>query len=155
MKFRVLAHAYGWILLMAALLLLKTVAPDFPLTRNFSLVFTVGLSTALLIGVFVRNEKYLINISMDGEDVTLTYLTIFLRRKQRVVLMNSITKINLKKKIFLMRFFDSITISTRWDDVGFHIISFEAKKAVEHFAITYSLNKSKVAANGAKDVVTT
>ena len=143
MKFKVLAYTFSVPLIWAALLFLKDIIPDFVLSRSFSSGVLCGLIAGSLIGRFFIDSKYLTDLSVDDENVMLTYLTPLARQHHMTIRLSTLTDIKLKKKIFLIRDFSSIRFFSRDNQIKCYLLNPDTKQAVEQLALTFQTNSSQ------------
>lgn len=138
MKFKVLAYTFSVPLLWATLLLLQLVLPDFGLSRSFSTAVLFGLLIGSLIGRFFIDSKYLTDLVVDDEKISIIYLTPFARQRHLIIRHSTLTDIKLKKKIFLVRDFGSIKFFSKDNQIKFYFLNSNTKQSSEQLAQAYS-----------------
>ena len=121
MKLKVLAYTFSVPLLWATMLLLQIIVPDFGVSRSFSSAVLIGLLIGSLVGRFFLDSKYLTDLLVDDEKITLTYLTPLARKRQIIIRFLTLTDIKLKKRIFLIRDFGSIKFFSKDNKITFYL----------------------------------
>jgi len=145
MKIKVLAYSFSIPLLWATILLLRIIGPDFGISRSFSYAVLFGLLIGSLISLFYIDRKYLIDLLVDDEKITLTYLTPLARKRQILICFSTLTDIKLTKRIFLIRDFASIILISKDNQTTFYLLNINNRKAVEQLtqSITERLSQSR------------
>jgi hypothetical protein len=82
MKFKVLAYTFSIPLLWVILLGLNDIAPGIGISRSLSTAVIIGLLIGSLIGRFLIESKYLTDIIVDGEKLSLSYLKPMARQRK-------------------------------------------------------------------------
>lgn len=138
MRLKVLAYTFSVPLIWATILLLQIIVPDFGASRSFSSAVLVGLLFSTLIGRFCLDSKYLTDLLVDDEKITLVYLTSLARKRQITIRFSTLTDIKLKKRIFLIRDFGSINFFSKDNQITFYLLNNDSRPAAEQLTQSFS-----------------
>jgi hypothetical protein len=138
MKLKVLAYTFSVPLLWATILLLQIIVPDFGVSRSVSSAVLVGLLIGSLIGRFFLDSKYLTDLLIEDERITLTYLTPLARKRQITIRFLTLADIKMKKRIFLIRDFGSIKLFSKDNQITFYLLSSDSKQAAEQLTQSFT-----------------
>ena len=131
MRFKILVYTFSVPLVWLTLLLIKYYAPHLAISQFFS----SGVLTGLLIGSFLvrllLHSKYLIGLTIDKNAIELTYLTSFGSQRQTTLLLDTLTEIKVKKKLFLIRDFGLLKLSQIDNENTFSIYNGNLNQTIE------------------------
>lgn len=147
MKYKVLAYTFLIPLLWLTILLLRFTVPGFEIPRLFSPAILIGLFIGSFAARFFLNSKYLTSLLINDKKLLLTYLTPLARQYEVTIHLSTITNITVRKKIFLVRDFSSITFFSKDNKIKFHLLNSDVKQAAEQLLQTSFTNESPPAAS--------
>ena len=138
MKFKILLLTFSVSLAWLALLAVKHYAPTLPISRFFSSGVLIGLFIGSFLGRLFVNRKYLTDLTIENEIVTLTYLTSFAQQKQTSISLDSLIDIKVQKKLLLIRDFDLLRFSQKGNQSTFLIYNRSIRQTIERLIQSFS-----------------
>jgi hypothetical protein len=131
MRFKILAYTFSVPLIWLTLLLVKYYAPNLPISQFFSLGWLIGLLIGSFLGRMLFHSKYLTGLTIDKNDIELTYLTSFGSQRQIILSLDTITEVKVKKKTFYFGDFDSFKLSQHETHISFSIYNANLNQMIE------------------------
>jgi hypothetical protein len=129
MKLKVIAYTFSVPLVWLTLLLLHTIFPDLGISRILSIGVLIGLFIGSLIGRLFLVSKYLTELLVNNEVVSLTYLTPLGRQRQLAISLDEVKEMKMEKKSFLVRDFPSLIILSIDNKSKFYLLNNDVKQA--------------------------
>jgi hypothetical protein len=143
MRFKVVLYTLFVPLVWLTLIVIKYRVPTLLVTQYFPSGILIGLFTGTLLGRLLLgyHKKYLTGLTIDNNEIKLTYLTSFGLQRQTKILLDTLTDIKIKKRDFLNRDFDLVKFSQGDNERAFSICSRSISQKIHQLIQSLSANQ--------------